>query len=202
MNLSFKEYSELSVVLTEEGQLDEGKLTDWLKKLHDKLVKSGKSEDEIEKELEKEKAKFQAGAAKIAQSQASKDFYARKAAREKEAAAKAARQPQGTRGTVSTDGAAHAKARLNSTPSGQMRAAQARAAEREFAMGEEKLTEGKMEFECKYRPKGGGATRKWTCSGRDATDVRRKFADTHYGAKLISISPVKAKKLRDEDDES
>ena len=203
MNLSFKEYSELSAVLSEEGQLDEGKLGDWLKKLHDKLLKSGKSEDEIEAELEKEKKKFQAGAEKISQSQASKDFHARKAQREKEAAARAARQPQGTRGTVGTDGASQARAKLNATPSGQMRAAQSRAAEREFAMGEEQLAEGKMEFEVKYRPKGGGATRKWTTSGRDATDVRRKFADTHYGAKLITISPVKpAKKVRDEDDES
>ena len=199
MTLTFKEYSQLTALLSEEGQLDEGKLTDWLKKLHDKLVRSGKSEAEIEKEIEKEKLKFKAGAEKISQSQHSKDFHARKAQREKEALARSPKQPQGTRATVGTDAASQSRNRLNTIPSGHLRAGQARAAEREFAMGEEKLAEGKIEFEVKYRPKGGGATRKWTTSGRDATDVRRKFADTHYGAKLITISPVKAKKITDDE---
>ena len=54
------------------------------------------------------------------------------------------------------------------------------------------LSEAK-EFIVTYSPRGQDTTKRTIVTGRDVTDVKRKFADTHYGVKLISAIARKAK---------
>lgn len=58
----------------------------------------------------------------------------------------------------------------------------------------ERLSEAK-DFEVRYNIKDGDKVigKKVTIKGRDVSDVRKKFAETHYGAKLMRVLPARPK---------
>lgn len=190
MALSFKEYMIISAAF-QENQLDENKLvadvTAWLKKKFNKEP----SKDEVEKAVGDLKANRGKTMDQIAKTKQSRDFHARRAEMAKKAATA---QAAGTRPTIGTVGSA---SKLDGIPSGQLRAGQARAAERSW-VGEDTLTEGMADFVVSYTTRlgGGNKTKRTIIRGRDARDVRRKFGDTFYGAKVLSVEPMKDRPQR------
>lgn len=177
MALSFRDYITISTAFA-DAQLDEGKIWDAIKaKLGAKA-----SDEDVEAELERLKKTDSKDLAKIKTTQASRDAAARKAERE----AAAAKLPAST----GHAGADDARRRLTATKTGNMRAGQSRATERGWALGEETLAEA-QEFVVSYSLKSSDAVKRCTLKARDVTDVKRKFADTHYGAKLLSVAPAK-----------
>ena len=65
----------------------------------------------------------------------------------------------------------------------------------------ERLSEAK-EFDVRYRIRQGDSysnlLKKVTIKGRDAADIKKKFGETHYGAKLVLITPVQEKAAKSE----
>lgn len=65
----------------------------------------------------------------------------------------------------------------------------------------ERLSEAK-EFDVRYRIRQGDSysnlLKKVTIKGRDAADIKKKFGETHYGAKLVLITPVQEKAAKAE----
>lgn len=185
--LSFKDYVLISNAIV-EAQLDEGAIWDAIKK---KLGGSKQmSDDEIEAEIQRLKKLGPGSIEKIRATKASQDFHARKAADAKAGM----RGADARRGTVSTNPTrSPGMKKLDSIATPNLTAGQARAVERDWAMREGKLTEA-AEFEVTYRLRNGDDSPKRTrIKARDTTDVRRKFADTHYGAKIVLIRPAKPK---------
>ena len=179
--LSFKDYVLISNAIV-EAQLDEGAIWDAIKK---KLGGSKQmSDDEIEAEIQRLKKLGPGSIEKIRATKASQDFHARKAADAK----------AGMRGTVGTNPTrSPGMKKLDAVPTPQLGGGKLRAVERDWAMREGKLTEA-VEFEVTYRLRNGDeATKRTRIKARDTTDVRRKFADTHYGAKIVLIRPAKPK---------
>jgi oligoribonuclease NrnB/cAMP/cGMP phosphodiesterase (DHH superfamily) len=183
MKMSFRDYVTISDAFI-EAQLDEGKIWDAIKaKLGGKAT-----DDEIEAEIERLKKTDKKDLDKIAKSSASRDFHERK----KQAAM--AKKPQGTIGHEQP-AAEDSRKRLGSMQSKDMRAGHARAAERNWAMGEEiELTEGVQEFVVSYTSAGGGSTMKAKIKGRDIREVRRKFNDSYFKKQILGIEPSKGGK--------
>ena len=188
MALSFKDYVLISDAI-KEVQLEEGRIDDILAYVK-KLLGPKASPEQIEAKLKtlkdvnaKDIAAVKKTVDKVKETSASKAFHARKA----DDAAK----PK-SRGTVPTtshhSGIEDAKARLAVTSSSNMRAAQSRASERAW-MKEEKLEESQA-FVVTYKLKTGDVAKRWKVTARDAAQAKRKFGDTHYGAKLISVEPL------------
>lgn len=194
MSVSFKDYVIISTAFA-DAQLDEGAVWDAIKKkLGGGAAKM--TDDEIEAEVERLKGEKEKNLGAIKKTKAAREFEARRAAA---AAASAAKKPQPT---VSTHaGVQHAKSRLDATSSPNMRAAQSKAAERDWALGEETLTEGRQEYIVSYTmkyPLGNTKVRTAKIGGITAVQVRRKFTDTFYGAKILSVVPAKpAKKVEE-----
>jgi hypothetical protein len=188
MGLSFKDYVVISDALEAE-QLEEGWMDDAILAIKKKL--GGKmSDDEIAAEIEKLKGKkagadkkVAGGAERVAQTQQSRDFHARRA----EMAAKAAaRQPQGTIGT-----GAKKPSPLDSTPTSQMSGAMRRAVDRN-PFAEELVTEAQIEFNVKYRAKGSDGTakdKKTVIKGTDVRNVKDKFRLQYAGWMFVSAEP-------------
>jgi hypothetical protein len=185
--LSFKDYVLISNAFV-ETQLDEGAIWDAIKK---KLGGTkNMSDDEIEAEIARLKKLDPGSLEKIKATKASADFHARQA----EAKKKAMRG--GTVGTQPTRSPGMKK--LDAVPTPQLGGGKLRAVERDWAMREEKLAEA-LEFEVTYKLRSSDSTEKKTrIKARDTTDVRRKFADTHYGAKIVLIRPAKVKVVKPE----
>jgi hypothetical protein len=122
--LSFKDYVVIADALEAE-QLDEGWMDDAILAIKKKL--GGKlTDDEIEAEIEKLKAKkagsdkkVAGGAERIAQTQQSRDFHARRADM---AAKAAARQPRGTVGTGPNTAASFRSKSTSDMTGGELRA--------------------------------------------------------------------------------
>jgi hypothetical protein len=57
-------------------------------------------------------------------------------------------------------------------------------------MNEDVLEEG-QDFTVSYKLRGSDAVKKVVLNGRNVIDIKRKFADSHYGAKLVSVEPSK-----------
>lgn len=199
MSISFRDYVLLSELVQEDTeQLDEAFFTTAAKKLWELVKKKlgpDATDEEIQKEVDRLKKLDKKDLAKVKSTKASKDFHAR---RKQEIEDRAAKKPQGTRPTI---------APKSSTP--RQGAAADRAADREWmrqASGlmdaiqprdSSPLNEAK-EFVVVYQLKNSDKQRKWTVKGRDSSDVKRKFGDAHYGAKLISIAPAKPVVLKKE----
>ena len=183
MGLSFKDYVTIADALEVE-HLEE----DWKEKAFAKIkqVLGGKmSDDEIDAEIEKVKAKKAGVVAKVKDTQQSQDFHQRRA----DAAAKAkARQPQGTQGTVPNT----ASSLMAKSPS-LMRGGELRAVDRN-PFGEGLVTEAQTEFNVEYVSKGGGTTKKCVIKGIDVTAVKEKFRRQYAGWKFLSAKPKAVRK--------
>lgn len=137
MSVSFKDFVLISDAFI-AAQLDEGKIWDAIKsKLGGKA-----SDDEIEAEIERLKKTKGKDVDAIKKTAASKDFHARQAQKAKDDAEAALVDKRRAQATIPTraakDGAEDAKNRLAATSGNKMRAAQGRAAERAWVMGEGK----------------------------------------------------------------
>lgn len=196
MALSFRDYVLISEALA-EVQLEEGKIDDLLAWVKKKLGPKA-TLDQIEAKLKtlkdvdaKDIAAVKKNLDSLKKTSASRDFHARKAA-------DAVKSKTGVRTTVSTishhSGIEDAKARLAATPSNKMRASQGRASERNWALGEEVLEES-QDFVVTYKLKTGDTAKRWKVTARDSAHAKRKFSDSHYGAKLVSIEPMGGKKV-------
>ena len=191
MALSFKDYVLISDAI-KEVQLEEGKIDDLLAYVK-KLLGPKASPEQIEAKLKtlkgvnaKDIAAVKKNVDSVKKTVASRDFHARKAAD--------AAKPRGTVPTISHhSGIEAAKRALASTPSNLMTAAQSRASERSWALGEEKLEEAQA-FVVTYKLKTGDVAKRWKVTARDAAQAKRKFGDTHYGAKLVSVEPMNGAK--------
>ena len=194
MSLSFREYMIVADAF-EENQLDENKLvqavTDYFKK------KFGKepSKDEVEAEVAKLKGEKEKNLQRIQNTQQYRAWAARKAQREKQ-------QTVGTRPTIGTG-----PSPLDAKSTPHMRAGELRAAERAWR-GEGKdvdgaLVEGMADFIVSYTTRlgGGNKTKRTIIRGRDARDVRRKFGDSFYGAKVLSVEPHRERQFRQRQEE-
>jgi hypothetical protein len=143
------------------------------------------SDDEIDAEIEKVKAKKAGVVSKVKDTQQSKDFHQRRA--DAEAKAKS-RQPQGTRATVPNTAAAF-KAKSTS----DMKGGELRALDRN-PFAEELVTEAQCEFNVEYVSKGGGSTKKCVIKGIDVTAVKEKFRRQYAGWKFLSAKPKTVRK--------
>lgn len=197
MALTFKEYvliaNAIQEIQLEEGALDDArelisKATGKSKALILKVIKMlgpNATKEQIRAKIKEIEADEKSDKESISKTASSKAFHARRA----EQAAKAAKGKSRT--TVPTishhSGIEDAKRRLASLPSAGMRAGQLRHAERSW-MGEETLEEA-LSFLVTYRLRSGGDAKTWTVTARDANQAKRKFSDSHYGAKLISVEP-------------
>lgn len=188
MALSFKEYVLISDAI-KEVQLEEGKIDDLLAYVK-KLLGPKATPEQIEAKLKKLKGIEAKDLEAVKKTSASRDFHARKAA-------DAAKPVKNVRGTVPTishhSGVEDAKAHLAATASNKMRASQGRASDRNWALGEETLEEAQA-FVVTYKLKTGDIAKRWKVTARDAAQAKRKFGDTHYGAKLVSVEPMSGSK--------
>ena len=127
----------------------------------------------------------------------SEEFYARKAlqdakGKKKDLAAKASNAHQSARDAL----AKAAADRLNSKPLSQLRGAELRRLDRNPFEGKEaeieanfkRLTEAQT-FVVTYELKNCDKPKKAEIDGANVTRVKRKFEDTHHGAKIITIIP-------------
>jgi len=180
MGLSFKDYVTIADALEVES-LDEG----WKEQAFAKIkqVLGGKmSDDEIDAEIEKVKAKKAGVVSKVKDTQQSKDFHQRRA----DAAAKAkARQPQGTQGTVPNTAAA-----LAGKSTSLMRGGELRAVDRN-PFGEGLVTEAQKEYKVEYTTKAGGSSKFAKIKAQDVTAVREKFRRDFHGMKILTVTPAK-----------
>lgn len=186
MALSFKDYVLISDAM-KEIQLEEGKIDDllaWVKK----LLGPKATPEQIEAKLKTLKDVDKKDIEKVKKTLASRDFHARKAVD----AAKP--KPRGTVPTVSHHtGVEDSKKRLAALSTNKMRAGQLRHSERSW-MGEETLEEAQA-FVVTYKLKTGDVAKRWKVIARDAAQAKRKFSDTHYGAKLVSVEPMGGTKV-------
>lgn len=182
MALSFKDFILIADAM-KEVQLEEGKIDDLLAYVK-KLLGPKASKEEIDAKVKKLQDADKKDVDKIKKTSASRDFHARKAAD--------AMKPK-TRGTVAT--VSHhpdiedAKKRMSSMATSKMRAGQLRNSERTW-MGEETLEEA-QDFVVTYKLKTGDVAKRWKVTARDATQAKRKWSDSHLGAKLVSVEPMK-----------
>lgn len=185
MAISFRDYVLISDAF-EANQLEEGKLEDIWAYVKKKL--GGKAtDDKIEKEIERLKLLDKKDIDKIKKTAASRDFHARKAALA--AAPPKARQTQPTISHHS--GIEAAKANLAAAHrAGKTRAGQNRAGERAW-MGEAEQLDEAQEFIVTYKLKTGDVAKRWKTGARDAQQAKRKFNDSHLGAKIVSVEPAK-----------
>lgn len=176
--MRFKDYLLLTEVLDELG---DSELTEGIWDKVKAKLSGKKSKEELEDELarlKKEAGENLENLEKIKKTRASRDFHARRTQKKlsDRNAIRRVGQVQQTMATKSTSA---------------YRAGENKAAELEW-VGEDTLTEGIQDFDVTFVVKNsGGKERKTVVKGRDAFDVKRKFADTHYGAKIILIKPSK-----------
>ncbi len=195
MALSFRDY----VLITEaiqEIQLEEGwaadKMAQALEFIKKKLGPKATPE-KIEAELKKLKGLNAADIAAVKKAAAKKTkqgeaFKERQKKREDDEKAQ-----KGARRTVATvshhSGVEDAKRNLAAAhASNKLRAGQRKSDERSW-MGEETLEEA-QDFVVTYKLKTGDTAKRWKVTARDAAQAKRKFGDTHYGAKLVSVEPM------------
>jgi hypothetical protein len=202
MGLSFKDYVVISDALEAE-QLDEDWMSDAILAIKKKL--GGKmSDDEIAAEIGKLKdkkagadKKVAGGAERMAQTQQSRDFNARRADM---AAKAAARQPQGTIGTSHQDEHPSIARDRETVANRSARAANAVARRNQYPNGVNSgleiegdvLAEAQIEFNVKYRAKGSDGTskdKKTVIKGTDVRNVKDKFRLQYAGWMFISAEP-------------
>lgn len=186
MALSFSDYILIADAM-KEVQLEEGKIDDLLAYVK-KLLGPKATPEQIEAKLKKLKDVDKKDIAAVQKTMASRDFHARKGAEAEKP------KPRGTVPTVSHHGGIEdAKRKLAELPSDKMRPGQLRHAERAW-MGEETLKEAQA-FVVTYKLKTGDVAKRWKVTARDAAQAKRKFSDTHYGAKLVSVEPMGGTKV-------
>lgn len=186
MALSFRDYVLISDAV-KENQLEEGRIEDllaWVKKLLGPKATPEQIEAKLKTLKDVDKKDLEA-IKKISNTKAAREFAVRKAARDEA-------PKSSTRGTVPTishhSGIEDSKKRLAALSSDKMRGGQLRHAERSW-MGEETLEEAQA-FVVTYKLKTGDVAKRWKVTARDAAQAKRKFGDTHYGAKLVSVEPM------------